>query len=64
MPRIELYTLLDLVGDLSDSTEAGSASARFRKYLRENIQQVSDVRAYVSDALGRSGISITGRSRT
>jgi negative regulator of replication initiation len=55
MPRIELYTLLDLVGDLSDSTEAGSASARFRKYLRENIQQVSDVRAYVSDALGRSG---------
>ena len=31
MPRIELYTLLDLVGDLSDSTEAGSASARFRK---------------------------------
>ena len=55
MPRIELYTLLDLVGDLSDSTEAGSASARFRKYLRENIQQVSDVRAYVSDALRRSG---------
>jgi hypothetical protein len=55
MPPIELYTLLELVGTLDDSTDPGSASARFRKYLRENVQQVSDVRAYVNDALAQTG---------
>lgn len=55
MPQIELFTLLGLVGDLNDSTEPGSASDRFRKYLRENIQRVGDVRDYVNDALSQSG---------
>ena len=55
MPKIDLLTLLELVGDLHDSTEPGSASERFRKYLRENIRQVEDVRAYTSDALAQSG---------
>jgi hypothetical protein len=55
MPQIDLLTLLELVGDLHDSTEPGSASERFRKYLRENIRQVEDVRAYASDALAQSG---------
>lgn len=55
MPKIELQTLLGLVGELNDSNEHGSASARFRKYLQENIQQADDVRAYVSDALAQSG---------
>jgi len=55
MPQIELYTLLELVGTLDDSTDPGSASARFRKYLRENVQQVGEVRAYVNDALARAG---------
>jgi hypothetical protein len=55
MAQIELPTLLDLVGELNDSSEPGSASTRFRKYLRERVQQVSDVRLYVNDALGKSG---------
>lgn len=55
MPPIELYTLLELVGTLDDSADPGSASARFRKYLRENVQQVGDVRAYVNDALAQAG---------
>jgi len=55
MSQIELYTLLGLVGDLNDSTDPGSASDRFRKYLRENLQRVGDVRDYVNDALSQSG---------
>jgi len=55
MPQIDLLTLLELVGDLHDSIEPGGASERFRKYLRDNIQQVKDVRAYASDALTQSG---------
>ena len=55
MPQIKLSTLLDLVGVLSDSTDPGSASERFRKYLRENVHQVEDVRDYVTDALAETG---------
>jgi hypothetical protein len=55
MPQIDLHTLLELVGDLDDSTEPGSPSERFRKYLQGNIQQVNDVRAYVKDALAQPG---------
>lgn len=55
MPQIELETLLKLVGTLSDSTDPGSSSARFRDYLRENLRQIADVRAYVNDALAQPG---------
>ena len=55
MPQIDLHTLLELVGDLDDSTEPGSPSERFRKYLQGNIQQVNDVRAYVKGALTQPG---------
>ena len=55
MPQIELDTLLGLVGTLDDSTDPGSASARFRKYLQENVRQIGDVRAYVNNALEQSG---------
>jgi hypothetical protein len=47
MPQIELETLLGLVGTLDDSTDPGSASARFRDYLRGSVQQVGDVRIAV-----------------
>ncbi len=55
MPKIELHTLLDLVGGLNDSDQPGSASARFRTYLQENVQQASDLRDYIEDALDASG---------
>lgn len=52
MPRIELLTLLELVGELQDN---GGASERFRHYLQSNIQTVEDVRAYVDATLDNSG---------
>ena len=55
MVPIALHTLLELVGTLGDSVDPGSASARFRKYLRENVELVGDVRAYVNDALSQPG---------
>lgn len=55
MAAIELYTLLELVGTLNDNTEPSSASGRLRKYLRDNISDFEDVRAYINDALARSG---------
>jgi len=55
MPKIELNTLLNLVGGLNDSDQPGSASARFRTYLQENVQQASDLRDYIEDALDSSG---------
>ena len=55
MSKIDLYTLLDLVGDLSDSDQPGSASDRFRKYLTTNVEQAQDLREYVEIALTESG---------
>lgn len=55
MPKIDLYTLLDLVGHLDDNSGPDSASTRFRRYIEKNIQSVNDVRSYVNDALTQSG---------
>ena len=55
MSQIDLYTLLELVGQLNDGAEPGSASERFRNYLQSNIQNAADVRAYVQAALAQSG---------
>ncbi len=52
---IDLPKLLELVGDLRDSTDPGSASGRFRKYVRENVRRIEDVRAYVDKALSTPG---------
>ncbi|MBI2957186.1 MAG: EVE domain-containing protein [Acidobacteria bacterium] len=51
MPTIELHGLLRLVGPLEDSDATDSASARFREYLRENVERASDLRLYVEAAL-------------
>lgn len=55
MSQIDLYTLLELVGQLNDSAESGSASERFRNYLQNNIQNATDVRSYIEAALAQSG---------
>jgi hypothetical protein len=55
MPKVELITLLELVGTLDDSDQPGSASERFRKYLQGNVQQAGDLRDYIEDALAESG---------
>jgi hypothetical protein len=55
MPKIELTTLLDLVGGLDDSDQPGSASERFRNYLQANVDQAHDLREYTEDALAAAG---------
>lgn len=55
MADIDLHTLLDLVGTLTDSTESGSASERFRKYLSNNVTSATDIRAYIEVALSQVG---------
>ena len=45
MPQIDLYTLLELVGQLNDSAEPESSSRRFRRYLESNIKNAADVRS-------------------
>jgi hypothetical protein len=55
MPKIELATLLDLVGGLDDSDQPGSASERFRNYLQANVDQAHDLREYTEDALAAAG---------
>jgi hypothetical protein len=55
MTTVGLETLLKLVGTLDDSDDPNSARARFRAYLRENVHNVGDLRAYVDAALSSSG---------
>lgn len=55
MASIDLDTLLELVGTLNDSGEKGSASERFRNYLRSNIVHSGDAKAYIEAALTHSG---------
>lgn len=55
MAVVDLTTLLELVGNLNDSNEKGSASDRFRNYLRANVTQWAEVREYIEEALRHSG---------
>lgn len=55
MAAIDLNTLLELVGNLNDSNDPGSASERFRKYLRANVINSADVRQYIEVALQHTG---------
>lgn len=55
MASIDLDTLLELVGTLTDSGDKGSASERFRNYLRSSIVHSGDARDYIEAALQQSG---------
>jgi hypothetical protein len=55
MAEIDLKTLLSLVGSLSDSTDVGSASHRFRDYLSTNVETSAVVDDYIRTALENSG---------
>ena len=52
---IDLSKLVDLVGTLDDSPDPNSAAVRFRRYLQQSVQSVSDVRAYTNAALSTKG---------
>jgi len=52
---IDLSELVDLVGTLDDSQDPNSAAVRFRRYLQQSVQNVSDVRSYTNAALSTKG---------
>lgn len=55
MTAIDLNTLLQLVGNLNDSTDKESASERFRNYLQSYVVGSSEAREYIEEALKHSG---------
>lgn len=55
MAAIDLTTLLELVGNLNDSTDKGSASDRFRNYLQSNVSRWAEAREYIEEALKHPG---------
>lgn len=55
MTAIDLNTLLQLVGNLNDSTDKESASERFRNYLQSYVVGPSEAREYIEEALRHSG---------
>ncbi len=52
---ITLQQILDLVGKLDDSSGEDAARERFRRFMRENIQEVGQVRDHIEEALRTSG---------
>lgn len=55
MTAIDLNTLLQLVGQLVDSSDKESASDRFRNYLQSFVAGPSEAREYIGEALKHSG---------
>ncbi len=52
---ISLKQVLDLVGQLDDSRGEDSPRERFRSFLKENVNEVGQIRDYVRDCLATSG---------
>jgi len=52
---ISLNQILDLVGKLDDSPGDETPRERFRRFLRENVQDVGQIRDYIEECLRRKG---------
>jgi hypothetical protein len=52
---ITLNQILDLVGKLDDSPGEDTPRERFRRFLRENVLEVGQIRDYVEECLRNSG---------
>ena len=52
---ITLTQILNLVGKLNDSPGDETPRERFRRYLRENVRKVGQIRDYVDECLRISG---------
>ena len=52
---ITLKQILDLVGKLDDSPGDDTPRERFRRFLKENIKEVGQVRDYVEECIRTSG---------
>ena len=55
MDSITLKQILSLVGKLDDSPGNDTPRERFRNYLRENVDEVGQVRDYVEESLRTAG---------
>jgi len=53
--NITLSQVLGLVGKLDDSPGKDTPRERFRRFLRENIKDVSSLRDYVEECLRNTG---------
>ena len=52
---IALKQILDLVGTLDDTPGEGTSRERFRRFLKENITVVGQIRDYIEECLRTSG---------
>ena len=52
---ITLKQILDLVGKLDDSPGDDTPRERFRRFLKENVKEVGQVRDYVEECIRTSG---------
>jgi hypothetical protein len=52
---IALKQILDLVGTLDDTPGEGTSRERFRRFLKENITAVGQIRDYIEECLRTSG---------
>ena len=52
---IALNQILALVGKLDDSPGGDTPRERFRRFLKDNVNEVGQIRDYVEDCLRNSG---------
>lgn len=52
---INLKQILSLVGKLDDSPGEGTSRERFRRFLKENVKEIGQVRDHIGDCLRNSG---------
>jgi len=52
---VTLKQILDLVGKLDDSPGDDTPRERFRRFLKENVKEVGQVRDYVEECIRTSG---------
>lgn len=52
---VSLKQILDLVGRLNDAPGTENSRERFRRYLRENVTEVGQVRDYIEECLRNKG---------
>lgn len=53
--NITLKQILDLVGKLDDTPGDETPRERFRKYLKENVKEVGQIRDYIQECLRNTG---------
>jgi len=53
--KINLNQILSLVGKLNDSPGEGTPRERFRRFLKENVKEVGQLRDHIQGCLRNTG---------